>query len=57
MKRRLRFEFLTLELIEKRRRAESKPDIGRLVEQRIVERHLRELEELTAAQSAALSEN
>ena len=51
MKTRLKFEFLTLELIDKRRKAEHRPYIGLNVEQRIIARHLRELEELAQAGS------
>ncbi len=49
MKKRLKFECLTLEFIDRRRKAEHRPSIGRDVERRIIERHLRELEELAAA--------
>jgi len=51
MKKRLIFEFLTLELIDMRRKAEQRPSIGRDLEQRIIERHLRELEKLASAES------
>jgi len=51
MKKRLRFEYLTLELIDKRRTVEHRPSIGRDVERHIIERHLRELEKLAAQSS------
>lgn len=50
MKRQMKFEFLTLELIDKRRAAEHRPSIGRDVERRIIERHLRELEDLAGTE-------
>ncbi len=58
MKTRSKFDFLTIELIDKRRRAEHRPEIG-LVERGIIERHLRQLEELAQAESPKniLSEN
>ncbi len=49
MKTRLKFECLTLELIDKRRWAEHRPSIGREIERRIIDRHLRELQELARA--------
>ena len=59
MKKRLRLEFLTLELIEMRRKAQHRPSVGREVEQNIIERHLRELEQLARAEllNIRLSEN
>ncbi len=59
MKTRSKFDFLTIELIDKRRRAEHRPEIGLDVERGIIERHLRQLEELAQAESPKniLSEN
>jgi len=50
MKGRLKFEFLTLQLIDNRRKAEHNPSIRRDNERRVVERHLRELEQLSRAE-------